>query len=96
MSVTAEANRQLRKWRKKSLRDRREIARFVRRASRSMGMTRVEWLEAYEAGDEEVVAEANMMGASLDIDIDRLREILEMILEFIKALMALFGGFGFI
>ncbi len=95
MSVTAEANVQLRKWRKKSLRDRREVARFVRRASRSMGMTRVEWLEAYRDNDEEVVAEANMMGAALDIDIDRLREIFEMILAFFQALLTLFGGFGF-
>jgi len=95
MSISAEANVQLRKWRKLSLRDRVEAARFVRRAARRMGMRPAEWLEAFEAKDAEVSQEAEMTGVELDIDPDRLREILEIILEFIKALLALFGGFAF-
>jgi len=92
MSIGAEANVQLRKFRRLKRTDRIEVTRFVRHSSRRMGMTRVEWLEAYEAGDTEVRKEAELAGVEFDIDPDRLHEILDFILEFIKALLALFGG----
>ena len=93
MSISAETNVQYRKYLRLRGKDKRETTRFVRKSARRMGMSQVEWLEAFEAGDEEVVREAELGGVEMDIDPDRLREILEIIIEFIKALMAIFGGF---
>ena len=77
----------------------RKMARAIRNnAAASFGVGRFEFMAAVVDGDVEAINELKMsileQDGSLELDIERLQEILDMVLDFIKALMAIFSGFG--
>jgi hypothetical protein len=66
--------------------------KIVRDVREELGMRRGAFRRAYRSGDTAVMALISIksQAAGLDIDPERLREILMIILEFIKAFMLLF------
>lgn len=80
-------------------REDRKLAREVRNdAASAMGMRRLEFMRAIAREDQDALDELKMSlveRAGLDFDPDRFQQILDMIIAFIKALMAIFGGGGF-
>ena len=80
-------------------RSQRKLAKeVIRDAAESCGMRRLEFLRAVDAGDRNATDELKLSLAAHEevgeIDPDRLQEILQMILEFIKALLELFAMFA--
>ena len=77
----------------------RKLAReVIADAADACGMRRLQFMRAVDQGDPTANDELKVSLAAHDdvgeIDIDRLREILEMILEFISKLIAMFGMFA--
>jgi len=77
----------------------RKVAReVIRDAAEAAGMRRLQFMRAVENGDSAAVEELKVSLASQaesgEIDVDRLREIFNMILEFITKLLQLFALFA--
>jgi len=70
----------------------------IQDAAQACGMRRMEFCRAVNEGNAGCVEELKVSLAThedvSEIDIERLREILQMILDFIKQLMAIFGMFA--
>ena len=75
--------------------ERKQARKVIRNAAEAAGMRRVAFMRAVDAGDQECVDELKVSlaasGMAGEVDIDRLKEILQMILEFIKQLLAIFA-----
>jgi len=77
----------------------RKLAReVIRDAAKAQGVSRLKFMRAVNRGEEAALDELKISLAAhedaREIDIDRLREILQVILDFIKQLLALFGMFA--
>lgn len=77
----------------------RKLAReVIADAADACGMRRLEFLRAVDRGDTEAHDELRLSLVAHDavgeVDIDRLHEILQMILDFISQLLAMFGMFS--
>ena len=84
---------------RKMTRAERKLAReVIADAADAAGMRRLEFMRAANRGDRVAVDELKVSLAAHDeareIDIDRLQEILQMILDFIKQLLELFSMFA--
>ena len=84
---------------RKMTRAERKLARdVIADAAEAAGMRRLEFMRAVDRGDQYCKDELKMSLAAHDeareIDIERLQEILQMILDFISQLLALFGMFA--
>jgi len=80
-------------------RSERKLAReVIRDAANAAGMRRLEFMRAVQAGDVEATGELKLSLAghedAREIDIERLKEIFAMILDFIKQLLAIFSMFA--
>ncbi len=80
-------------------RSERKLAREVLRdAAEAAGMRRLEFMRAVNNGDVEANDELKMSLAASDVarevDVERLREILQVILDFISQLLAIFSMFA--
>ena len=80
-------------------RSERKLAReVIRDAANAAGMRRLEFMRAVDEGDVEANDELKLSllqhPGARDIDIERFKEILAVILDFIKQLLALFAMFA--
>ena len=80
-------------------REERRLARDVRDdAAANMGMRRIQFMRAIINGDESAIAELKVSLSESDemagweYDEERFARFLEMIINFIKAIMMIFGG----
>jgi len=85
--------------RKRFSRAERKLAReVIRDAAESAGMSRLRFMRAVDRGDQAALDELKVSLAgheeAAEIDVDRLREILQVILDFISQLLALFSMFA--
>ena len=82
---------------KLSLSERRIVREVIREAAEARGMRLRDFLEAVDNGDEECISELSVAlylhPKASEIDVDRLREILQLILEFIRALIPILSLF---
>ena len=78
--------------------ERRLAREVVQDAALNAGMRRLEFMRAVNNGDPDAMDELRVSLASRDdageIDTDKLKEILDMILEFIAALLEIFSAFA--
>jgi len=84
---------------RKTTRAERKLAKeVIRDAAEAAGMRRLEFMRAVQAGDVSANAELKLSLVAhedaREIDIERLKEIFQMILDFISQLMALFSMFA--
>jgi len=86
---------------RKIRREDRKLAREVRNdAADACGMRRLQFMRALAAGDVDCNEQLRLSliehpdAGEWDIDVDKLKEILAMILDFIKQLLAIFGMFA--
>ena len=70
---------------------RREALKVTRRASRMLGVRSGVFMRKLRSKDGDAQMAFAMAAEEEGIDPDRLGEILQMILDFIKAIMAIFG-----
>ena len=97
--VTATASEAPQAALRRMSRSERKLAREVLRdAAEAAGMRRLEFMRAVNNGDVEANDELKMSLAASDVarevDVERLREILQVILDFISQLLAIFSMFA--
>ncbi len=86
---------------KMSRSERKTAKRIRNNAADSMGLRNGEFMRLIEDGDDEALEELAIASAESDevarweFDPDKFGKFLEMIISFLKALMAIWGGFGF-
>lgn len=97
--VTATASEAPQAALRRMSRSERKLAReVIRDAAEAAGMRRLEFMRAVQAGDVEANDELKLSlaasDAALEVDVERLREILTMLLDFISQLLAIFSMFA--